>query len=255
MAESLTPSTPGTFGRTDNGGFDVWSWLKEHLLHSGEAKPGGDPSDPSNMAAEKAKVVADYAKRGAAPNQDAAPAGMSADVLRKAAGRTPTQYQHGNPGGPTEEPSMVRALWDKANTPLVPQIQDGWDKLADMVNPAPTLDDANHPTRAKLKGLLAGSMQGLGGVAAGLTSPVGIASTVAGGAGFAALRGAAARQAAKTAGSVNSKQAAALAEYLAANKGQLPSEFSTAADVVSPPTRAPFPDPQEAAYRRIMGQR
>lgn len=257
--EALTPSTPGTFGRDNTEGFDLWSWLKEHLLH-GESKPGGDPSDPSNMAAEKAKVVADYAKREAAPNQEAAPAGMSADVLRKAAGRTPTQYQQGNAGGPIaapddKQPSMIRALWEKGNTPLVPQIQEGWDQLAGLVDPAPTLADANHPHMSQLKGLLAGSMQGLGGLASTLTTPIGLASTLVGGEGFAALKNAAARQGVKTASSINSKQAAALAEYLSKNKPQLPTEFSTAADTVAPPLRPQLPDPQEAAYARIMRNR
>lgn len=258
MADDLTPSTPGTFGRTDNGGFDVWSWLKEHLLHGG-SKPGGDPSDPSNMAAEKAKIVAEYAKRGASPNQEAAPAGMSADVLRKAASRTPTQYQQGNAGGPIaapddKQPSMIRALWEKGNTPLVPQIQEGWDQLAGLVDPAPTLADANHPHMSQLKGLLAGSMQGLGGLASTLTTPIGLASTLVGGEGFAALKSAAARQGVKTASSINAKQAAALAEYLSKSKPHLPSEFSTEGTAAPTTAKLPTMTPEQAAYKRILAQ-
>lgn len=127
--ETMTPSTPATL--PSGGGIDVHamlqriesllSWTKDHLIQ--QRQPGGDPSDPATLAAEKARVVADYAKSGASPNQVSAPdaGGMSAEVLARAASRTPTQYQQGNPGG---APST--------------------DPVADLLRQAPTSDDVRH---------------------------------------------------------------------------------------------------------------
>lgn len=104
------PSTPGTFGQ-DSGSPDLMQivqWLKDHLLQS--RTPGGDVSDPANLAAERAHVVQDYARRGAAPNQ-MSDSPMTQNVLAQAASRAPTQYQQGNPGGSTE--ALIADLVDQ----------------------------------------------------------------------------------------------------------------------------------------------
>lgn len=152
MADALRPSTPGTFGQ-DASLPDLqtplerfFGWLKDHLIQPHQ--PGGDPSDPANLAAEKARVMQDYAKTGAAPNQTpAAEGGMSADVLARAASRTPTSYQEGNPGGPVPPPRLTPAQrLDLANDPRLqnPAIRE---KVFSKLGPEDVkwLQDATQP--------------------------------------------------------------------------------------------------------------
>lgn len=92
------PSTPGTFGQDSGGSPDalmrVLQFLHDHLIQP--PTPSGDVSDPAALARERVRVIADYGRQGASPNQlSASP--MTPDVLARAASAPPAQYQQGNP--------------------------------------------------------------------------------------------------------------------------------------------------------------
>lgn len=69
---------------------------------------------------------------------------------------------------------LVYELMRRATRPMVPQISQGWSMLADLLD-NPRGGSSNVPLET-LKGLIAGGMTGLGDAAAGMTSPLGIAS-------------------------------------------------------------------------------
>lgn len=71
----------------------------------------------------------------------------------------------------------VSNAWDWANTPLVPQIAQAAHAIAAHID-APRLDQSK--TLAQIKGFLAGSTEAAGTAAAGFTSPLGLALTLAG---------------------------------------------------------------------------
>ena len=76
--------------------------------------------------------------------------------------------------------NAVVSLWDKANTPLVPQIADAAKAIGAYLNQPVNADDTllNH-IHAQLKGFREGAITGAGQMLAGFTSPVGLALTVA----------------------------------------------------------------------------
>lgn len=105
MADTQTfpPSTPGNLPSGDGPDFhsalrhleDVLGWLKDHLIQS-----------PDTSLRQYDRSLAQTGSVRQAPDPEAAaPSGMSADVLARAASRTPTQYQTGNPGGSEAAPS------------------------------------------------------------------------------------------------------------------------------------------------------
>ena len=122
--------------------------------------------------------------------------------------------------------SKLMALWQALNKPMVPQIQEGWDAIANQIDPGTEIS----PTMARIRGGLAGGLQGLGSVAAGLTSPIGLATLAA--------------------GSILPRGAGSAARPMV-EKPIMPAEFSTEADAI-PSVRPRFPDPQEQAYKRIL---
>lgn len=71
----------------------------------------------------------------------------------------------------------VGKAWHWLNTPLLPQIQQAADAIADHLD-APRLDRSEF--EAQVRGFAAGALHGAGGVAAGFSSPLGIALTLAG---------------------------------------------------------------------------
>lgn len=76
----------------------------------------------------------------------------------------------------TNEPPSP-SLWERANTPLIPQIAAAADAIADHLD-KPRLDRSE--LEARLEGFIAGATQGGGRVLGGFTSPLGLALTVAG---------------------------------------------------------------------------
>src|SRR4051812_45847427 len=72
--------------------------------------------------------------------------------------------------------ARVSNAWDWANTPLVPQIAQAAHAIAAHID-APRLDQSR--TLAQIKGFLAGSTEAAGTAAAGFTSPLGLALTLA----------------------------------------------------------------------------
>jgi hypothetical protein len=74
--------------------------------------------------------------------------------------------------------------WNALNTPLLPEIADAAHAIAAHID-APALDRSR--TVAQIRGFLAGATEGAGNVAAGFTSPVGLALTLAGLSGDSAI--------------------------------------------------------------------
>lgn len=76
-----------------------------------------------------------------------------------------------------------RSFWNDINTPLIPQISELGNFIADGID-RPTLPMTPYPWANEInamgKGFLAGATQGVGDTAAWMTSPLGIASSVAG---------------------------------------------------------------------------
>lgn len=72
--------------------------------------------------------------------------------------------------------SGVGKVWNTLNTPLIPQIADAAHAIAAHID-APALDRSE--TIAHIRGFFSGATEGAGDLAAGMTSPVGIALTLA----------------------------------------------------------------------------
>lgn len=115
--DTLTPSTPGSFGR-DGEGVDlhgairhverVLGWLKDHLIQSGDTSL----SQYDTSLAQTGSVRQ-------APDPDAG-GGMTPARLAQAASRTPTQYQRGNAGGTETAPSTPDPVADILRGVTVP---------------------------------------------------------------------------------------------------------------------------------------
>jgi hypothetical protein len=75
-------------------------------------------------------------------------------------------------------PNFMSELMRRANQPLLPQIGEGWDNIADLIN-NPDSGSSNVPLQT-VKGGLAGMAHGLGQVATEATSPLGIIAMMAG---------------------------------------------------------------------------
>lgn len=80
----------------------------------------------------------------------------------------------------TKPRSLTVVLVRRAITPLLPEIQTTAAQLADLIDPP--LADPGSVRGAQIRGALAGGIEGLGHVLAGLTSPLGLASLALGGA-------------------------------------------------------------------------
>lgn len=76
--------------------------------------------------------------------------------------------------------SLLDLIVRRATTSLVPQAKQGYDMMADQVDPGPSLSDADHPYKAMARGGFAGMLNGLGNLADQTTSPLGLASMAAG---------------------------------------------------------------------------
>ena len=82
---------------------------------------------------------------------------------------------------------QIKALWEKVNTPIVPQFGTESHKVADEID-APSLDRSK--LMAQIRGFIAGAHAGSGDVVSSLTSPLNVASTLlSAGAGQAAQKG------------------------------------------------------------------
>jgi hypothetical protein len=136
-------------------------------------------------------------------------------------------------------PNFMSELMRRANQPLLPQIGEGWDNIADLIN-NPDSGSSNVPLQT-VKGGLAGMAHGLGQVATEATSPLGIIAMMAG---------------AKLGGSSGGGGLSQLGKYAEAAKGikpNLPPEFTPVGDE---PQRmmSMFADPVEAAYGRMLAR-
>jgi hypothetical protein len=145
-------------------------------------------------------------------------------------------------------PNFTSELMRRAQTPLLPQIGEGWDKIADLIN-NPDSGSSNVPLQT-VKGGLAGMAHGLGKVATEATSPIGLIALMAG----SRLGGAGGGRFGGGGGSGIGSGGRTAAEYAEAARGfmpNLPPEFTP---VGSEPQRmtSMFMDPVEAAYNRLL---
>lgn len=137
-------------------------------------------------------------------------------------------------------PSLVSELMRRAQQPLLPQIGEGWDQIANLIDD-PNGGSSNVPLET-VKGGLAGIAHGVGKVASDATSPLGLLAMLAGG---GAGRGLA--KLGKTA------QMGKYAEAAKGLKPNLPPEFTPVGD--EPQRMATmFMDPVEAAYGRLLAR-
>jgi hypothetical protein len=75
-------------------------------------------------------------------------------------------------------PNFMSELMRRATKPILPQIGEGWDQIANLIDD-PNGGSSNVPLET-LKGGLAGMAHGVGKVAADATSPLGIIAMMAG---------------------------------------------------------------------------
>jgi hypothetical protein len=137
-------------------------------------------------------------------------------------------------------PNFMSELMRRANQPLLPQIGEGWDNIADLIN-NPDSGSSNVPLQT-VKGGLAGMAHGVGQVASEATSPLGIIAMLAG----AKLGG-------SSGGGGGLSQLGKYAEAAKGIKPNLPPEFTPVGD--EPQRMAHmFMDPVEAAYGRLLAR-
>jgi hypothetical protein len=135
-------------------------------------------------------------------------------------------------------PNFMSELMRRAQAPLLPQIGEGWDNIANLIDD-PNSGSSNVPLQT-VKGGIAGMAHGLGKVAADATSPLGIIAMLAG-----------SRLGGSSGGGLSQ-----VGEYAEATKGlkpNLPHEFTPVGD--EPQRMAHmFMDPVEAAYGRLLAR-
>lgn len=131
--------------------------------------------------------------------------------------------------------SLFAKLTQLATQPLVPQIAEGWNNVANVIDD-PNSGSSNVPL-ARARGAVAGMAQGLGNVAAGATSPLGLLSLLAGSTGLDKLTTAA--------------RAAKAAQAAEGVMPSLPAEF-TAVGAEPPYVRPTYPNSMESAYQALL---
>lgn len=127
--------------------------------------------------------------------------------IRTTVGEDPFEFDWDSPNDPTvedihrlytEQHKPKKSLWQKVNTPLLPQIAEGARKVSDAItdprvnasitnptyfNPDTFMgkwENAGRSIHTGFRGLLGGAVEGAGNVATQMTSPVDLAATLSG---------------------------------------------------------------------------
>lgn len=113
-------------------------------------------------------------------------AGRTASAVPEAVqAPTPAPDTAPSPGAAEDEAGPLTRFWRMINKPLVPQIEQAGQGISDAIT-SHTSDESM--LGSALRGFAGGAAEGVGRVVGGLTSPLGLATSGAGGAAFRAIR-------------------------------------------------------------------